>query len=170
MPAVYELPLFRIIQEGLNNIGQHAAANSVLVRLTVDAAGGVVVLVHDDGCGFDPSQLGPADHAGHFGLRQIRERILTGTARWTSTARSARGRSWSLPYHRRQGATMPPIRILIADDHTLVRQGLRRLCEGMGGFTVVAEAENGEQAVALAHTTQPDVILMDIVMPDVDGV
>jgi NarL family two-component system response regulator LiaR len=65
---------------------------------------------------------------------------------------------------------MPPIRILIADDHTLVRQGLRQLCEGLGGFTVVAEAENGAQAVALARTAQPDVILMDIVMPVVDGV
>lgn len=65
---------------------------------------------------------------------------------------------------------MPPIRILIADDHTLVRQGLRQLCEGLGGFTVVAEAENGSVAVALARATKPDVILMDIVMPDVNGV
>jgi NarL family two-component system response regulator LiaR len=65
---------------------------------------------------------------------------------------------------------MPSIRLLLADDHTLVRQGLRQLCEGLGGFTVVAEAENGAQAVELARTTQPDVILMDIVMPDVDGV
>ncbi len=65
---------------------------------------------------------------------------------------------------------MPPIRILLADDHTLVRQGLRQLCEGLGGFIVVAEAENGAQAVELARTAQPDLILMDIVMPDVDGV
>ena len=48
---------------------------------------------------------------------------------------------------------MPPIRLLIADDHTLVRQGLRQLCEGLGGFMVVAEAENGAQAVALASAT-----------------
>jgi DNA-binding NarL/FixJ family response regulator len=65
---------------------------------------------------------------------------------------------------------MPPIRILIADDHTLMRQGLRQLCEGLGDFTVVAEAANGAQAAAAARTTRPDVILMDIVMPDVDGV
>lgn len=65
---------------------------------------------------------------------------------------------------------MPPIRLLIADDHTLVRQGLRQLCEGMGGFVVVAEAQYGGEAVALARTTRPDVILMDIVMPDTDGV
>ncbi len=42
----------------------------------MDAAGGVAVSVRDNGRGFDPSQLGPADHAGHFGLRQMRERIL----------------------------------------------------------------------------------------------
>jgi PAS domain S-box-containing protein len=76
LPAAYELPLFRIIQEGLNNIGQHARASWVLVRLKVDAAGGVMVSVRDNGRGFEPHQLGPADHAGHFGLRQMRERIL----------------------------------------------------------------------------------------------
>jgi len=65
---------------------------------------------------------------------------------------------------------MPPIRILIADDHTLVRQGLRQLCEGLGNFTVIAEAESGAQAVKLVETTSPDVILMDILMPGMDGV
>ncbi len=65
---------------------------------------------------------------------------------------------------------MAPIRILIADDHTLMRQGLRQLCEGLGNFRVVAEAENGAQAVELVSTSQADVILMDIAMPDMDGV
>jgi two-component system, NarL family, response regulator LiaR len=65
---------------------------------------------------------------------------------------------------------MSPIRILIADDHTLMRQGLRQLCEGPGGFCVMAEARNGTEAVSLARAAQPDVILMDIVMPDMDGV
>ena len=76
LPANYELPLFRLIQEGLNNIGQHARASSVLVVLAVAVTGSVAVSVRDNGCGFDPSQLGPADLAGHFGLRQMRERIL----------------------------------------------------------------------------------------------
>jgi len=65
---------------------------------------------------------------------------------------------------------MSSIKILIADDHTLMRQGLGQICEGMGNFSVVAECENGTQAVELACTAQPDVILMDIVMPDMDGV
>lgn len=62
-----------------------------------------------------------------------------------------------------------PIRILIADDHTLMRQGLHEICAGLGGFTVVGEAKSGAEAVALRRTTQPDVILMDLAMPEVDG-
>jgi DNA-binding NarL/FixJ family response regulator len=65
---------------------------------------------------------------------------------------------------------MAAIRILIADDHTLMRQGLRQICEGLGGFSVAAECENGARAVEAACVYQPDVILMDIVMPDMDGV
>ena len=65
---------------------------------------------------------------------------------------------------------MPPIRVLIADDHRLFRQGLRQICETVGGFEVVGEAENGQVAVELAHQLKPDVILMDINMPVLDGV
>ena len=75
LPAVYELPLFRILQEGLSNVGQHARATSVQVSLAVDAAGGVIVAVRDNGQSFDPRQLAPVDRDGHFGLRQMRERI-----------------------------------------------------------------------------------------------
>ena len=76
LPAVYELPLFRILQEGLSNVGQHARANLVQVSLAVDTAGGVVASVRDNGRGFDPRHLAPVDRDGHFGLRQMRERIL----------------------------------------------------------------------------------------------
>jgi DNA-binding NarL/FixJ family response regulator len=61
-----------------------------------------------------------------------------------------------------------PIRILIADDHTLMRQGLHEICTG-AGFAVVAEAKNGAEAVSLRRTVQPDVTLMDLAMPQVDG-
>jgi DNA-binding NarL/FixJ family response regulator len=61
-------------------------------------------------------------------------------------------------------------RILIADDHRLFRKGLRQLCEVSGGFLVVAEADSGREAVALAREHQPDVILMDIRMPGMDGI
>jgi NarL family two-component system response regulator LiaR len=65
---------------------------------------------------------------------------------------------------------MSSIRILIADDHTLMRQGLREICEGIGGFEVVGEAKHGAEAVALRKALEPDVVLMDLAMPQVDGV
>ena len=65
---------------------------------------------------------------------------------------------------------MPPIRVLLADDHRLFRQGIRQICEILGGFEVVGEAENGQEAVDAARKLQPDVILMDINMPLLDGV
>jgi DNA-binding NarL/FixJ family response regulator len=60
--------------------------------------------------------------------------------------------------------------VLIADDHRIVRQGLRHVCELAGGLTVVGEAESGREAIKLARQLLPDVILMDINMPTLDGV
>ncbi|MCR4375015.1 MAG: response regulator transcription factor [Acidobacteria bacterium] len=62
-----------------------------------------------------------------------------------------------------------PIRILIADDHTLMRQGLHEICTSIGGFDVVGEARTGAEAVALRAVTRPDVVLMDLAMPEMDG-
>ena len=61
------------------------------------------------------------------------------------------------------------IKVIIADDHQLVRTGTRRLLEDASGIKVLAEAENGEQAVELVRTLKPDVVLMDIQMPGIGG-
>jgi DNA-binding NarL/FixJ family response regulator len=61
------------------------------------------------------------------------------------------------------------LRVLLADDHTLVRAGLRSLMERMDGVEVVAEAADGEEAVALAGLHRPDLVLMDITMPGSGG-
>jgi DNA-binding NarL/FixJ family response regulator len=62
------------------------------------------------------------------------------------------------------------IRVIVADDHDLVRQGVRALLENAPDIEVVGEAENGQQAVELAKRLQPDVIVMDISMPEMDGI
>ncbi|NOX24278.1 MAG: response regulator transcription factor [Actinobacteria bacterium] len=64
----------------------------------------------------------------------------------------------------------PPLRVLIADDQTLIRAGLKMIIDVEPHIDVVGEAENGEQAVALAHELTPDVVLMDIRMPVMDGI
>ena len=66
--------------------------------------------------------------------------------------------------------TQPPIRILIVDDHGIVRKGTRALLERIPDFAVVGEAGNGKEAVAQAKELQPDVILMDLMMPEMDGI
>lgn len=63
-----------------------------------------------------------------------------------------------------------PIRILLADDHTLFRDGLRALFGSLPNFEVVGEAATGEEAISLAEELQPDVVLMDIQMPERNGV
>jgi two-component system, NarL family, response regulator LiaR len=62
------------------------------------------------------------------------------------------------------------IRVLIVDDHAVVREGLRTFLELQDGIEVVGEAGDGEQAVARASELEPDVILMDLVMPQLDGI
>jgi two-component system, NarL family, response regulator LiaR len=62
-----------------------------------------------------------------------------------------------------------PIRVLLADDHAIVRKGLRALLVTEPGLEVVAEAANGQQAIAEARRLCPDVVLMDLVMPGIDG-
>ena len=64
---------------------------------------------------------------------------------------------------------MKPIRILLADDHNILRDGLRLLLERQG-FVVVAEAEDGREAVRLAEEHRPDVAVMDIAMPHLNGI
>jgi len=66
--------------------------------------------------------------------------------------------------------TTKPIRILIADDHAIVRKGLRALMETRDDIDVVGEAADGEEAIAQAKTLVPDVVLLDLIMPRKDGI
>jgi two-component system, NarL family, nitrate/nitrite response regulator NarL len=66
-------------------------------------------------------------------------------------------------------SSFSPIRVLIADDHSLFREGLRKLLESEAGFEVVGEASDGEMLLGLVRQHQPDIILLDLAMPRQDG-
>ena len=62
------------------------------------------------------------------------------------------------------------VRILLIDDHRVVRTGLRALLDAEADFEVVGEADNGTDGLRLAHKLRPDVVLTDLLLPDLDGV
>jgi DNA-binding NarL/FixJ family response regulator len=65
---------------------------------------------------------------------------------------------------------MPPLRVLVVDDHSLVRAGLRALLEKLSGVTVIGEAGDGREALKLIEAAKPDLVLMDLAMPGFNGV
>ena len=167
-----ELALLRIAQEALANVAKHAGATRA--RLTLSYMGDVVTLdIRDDGVGFVPP-TSTAPRGLGFGLSGMRQRAnrVAGTL---SIESEPGGRDGHLgprardrqPTDRRRRVS--PTRILIVDDHPVVRDGLRGMFQGDQDFAVVGEAADGAEAVRLAGELEPDVILMDLHMPGVDG-
>lgn len=74
------------------------------------------------------------------------------------------------PVRPAEAGAPPPIRVLLADDHRVVRRGLRGFFELLDDIEVVGEAEDGRQAVELVEALGPDVVLMDLLMPVMDGI
>jgi DNA-binding NarL/FixJ family response regulator len=64
---------------------------------------------------------------------------------------------------------MPPLRILIVDDHAVVRRGVRALLESQAGWEVAGEAATGREAIASARRLQPDIVIMDLSLPELNG-
>ena len=189
--------LFESVRELLFNAAKHAGAGlaDVTVRRTTDE--NLRITVSDEGPGFDPATLGRGgDAARGFGLFSIRERLGLlggsmeidsapgGSSRFTLTAplalladtRPPAAAAAPLPAGsepaaktgaRRKGAF---IRVLIVDDHPVVREGLRRLLGQEPDIQIAGEAADGQEAVAMAGTLHPDVVLMDVSMPKLDGV
>ena len=167
-----EVALLRTAQEALANVAKHA--NASRVGLTLSYMGDVVTLdVRDDGVGFTrPGRIrGAWDRlravgdapAGDPGRRDPGDRIRAGRRNGRLGACSGDRRS------RHGRPVMTPIRLLIVDDHPVVRDGLRGMFSGDPEFDVVGEASDGAEAIELAGRLDPDVILMDLRMPGVNG-
>ena len=94
LPVSLELPLFRIIQEALNNVAKHAQAQGLWLELNLERPGQARLVVRDDGQGFDLQTLETAARRGHLGLKQMRERVEQGEGRLE--VRSAAGQGTTL--------------------------------------------------------------------------
>lgn len=184
--------LYEAVRELLLNVVKHAGVNRARVVLRREPPGRVKLLVEDHGAGFDPTSLHLGQQiSGGFGLFSIRERLDTLGGRMVLDSAPGRGAQVVLlaPVRLRspESPAVPvdedalhvvepeprpggPIRVLLADDHRILRQGLVSLLAFETDIEVVAEAADGRQAVELALRLSPDVVIMDVSMPIMDGV
>ena len=183
-----ELTVLRITQEALSNVRQHSKASRATVRLSYDVSE-VRVLVSDDGCGFEPSQTkGVLSAAGGFGLTSMQERARLAGGNLEIRSASGRGTQINATIPYQVGTERPPvtqhtanavlskeglsedIRVLVADDQDVVRRGIRSMLTRSDGLVVVGEAGDGEAAIEQIRALAPDVVLLDIQLPRLDGV
>ena len=158
-----ERTVYRAAAEALRNVQRHAAAHRVTVSVERDDAG-VRLEVTDDGAGFAPDDRERRREEGHVGLSLLEE--LAARTDGRLDVRSAPGEGTT--FATRTSARM--IRLLIADDHAVVRTGLERLVTTFEDVELVGAAANGQEAVERCLESEPDVVLMDLEMPVLDGI
>ena len=171
LPFAVEDGLYGIAREALNNVRKHARAAAVTLSLRCGPDEAALV-VRDDGVGFDPA-AGAGRDAGHFGLVGMRERarLLGGTLAVTAAAgrgTEVRVRIPLPPAPAERGEQ--PVRVLLCDDHEVVRRGVAGALLTDPGLAVVGEAGSGAEALERAAQLRPDVVLLDLRLPDLDGV
>ena len=188
-----KLLVFESVRELLLNAVKHSKVRSARVSLEQVKAAGLRITVSDEGAGFDPGQLKPAGEEGGFGLFSVRERIslIGGCVEIDSAPGKGSRVALTVPYGQAPAVSLPAdrmrslaaepqesiakdqgttIRVLLADDHALFRNGIDRLLKNEPGLEVVGHATDGQEAIELAQQLKPDVILMDISMPRVNGI
>ena len=163
LPAAVEVAAYRIASEALTNVARHAGAPRARVGRPWTTQ--LLVEVADDGTGI------AADAQAGVGLVSLRERAAELGGRSEVTCPPAGGtlvRAW-LPLcdrtHRCQ-----TIRVVVVDDHAIVRDGLVALLGALDGIEVVGSAADGREALHVVGETTPDVVVMDIQMPQLDGI
>jgi CheY-like chemotaxis protein len=138
--------------------------------------------VKDNGKGIDPEVLKQGSRRGHWGLPGMRERAEAIGAEldvWSSdgsgtevSLRVPAGIAYGTPSRRLRWFSreaMNAIRILAVDDHPLFREGIAAILEGQPDMSLVGEASDGREAIQQFRAHRPDVILMDLQMPEMNG-
>jgi PAS domain S-box-containing protein len=194
-PEEVVILLFQSVRELLFNVAKHAGIKTARVEI-IQEAGQIRVEVDDEGVGFDPIQLqGENAKSGGMGLFSIQERLsyLGGSIEINSSPGSGSRFKLSTPPISTK-TVVPPIdkkssvsitiasqrdatassekkiRIILVDDHMVMRQGLAGLLQAEPDIEIIGEASDGQSGVDLIRELRPDVVLMDISMPGMDGI
>jgi signal transduction histidine kinase/CheY-like chemotaxis protein len=191
--------LFEAVRELLFNAVKHAHVDRVDVNLALGPGDTIYIQVSDEGVGFDPTVTLHHENRNQVGLGlfSIQERLALLGGHLDIQSAPGKGARFSLTLprtdpplpaidvaearHRDVGwqehmihdsasGTAKSIRILIADDHAVVRAGLRELFSRRPPLQVVGEAASGVEAISQAMALQPDVIIMDVSMPQMNGI
>lgn len=192
------LLVFESVRELLFNAVKYAGTSEAKVTLTAKGEEHICLSVQDEGEGFDPAGITISDNMKQgLGLFSIQERIelIGGTFKITSSPGNGSRFDIILPYEQQirtstladdpqdNASTVVPkgdaarkwesgkdIRVMLADDHAIFRKGVFQALKETTGIQVVGQAHDGMEIVELAGKLQPDVILMDINMPGMNGI
>jgi PAS domain S-box-containing protein len=180
--------LYQCVRELLLNVVKYAGVEQATVRLASAGDGRLILDIRDDGAGFDPTAVaGPNGQT--FGLASIHRRVelVGGQVRLESSpGKGTRVRleipgseavldaepaeTPLAPAVRAPAGATKILRVLLVDDHEMFREGLAGILREQPDLEVVGQAADGLEAIELAGTLAPDVVIMDIRMPNLDGV
>jgi len=185
LPKAVSTCAYRILQEALVNVWKHSRASQAKIKVT-SGHGMVNICVSDNGVGMDLRRLSEGTSLGLLGMREraslvggkitIRRNpgggLRVGAHLPLSVAQTGIGTSAELSSAQTLASkpwSKSAIRVLLVDDHSLVRAGLRRVLEQAPDIRIIAEACDGREAVDKFQEVSPDVVVMDISMPELDG-
>ena len=168
LPENVTFAFYRIAQEFLNNAINHARATQVKISLS-EELGRTELNIRDNGCGFNPREI----PEGHMGVNIMLERAAEIGGHLRIKSEPGLGTEVIVIWSDKGGSEgyerLEPIKVLVVDDHPVIRDGLKNIMLTYKDLAVIGEAENGDDALAFCQRNTPDVILMDVIMPGMGG-
>ena len=179
--------IFQSVKELLFNVVKHAGTSKADLFANLDNSGCLHIRVQDKGIGFDfEKSRQQMARRGSYGLLSIKQRIayIGGKVKIISAPGKGTcvdihmplepGKAYSECSHEFFKENIPletsPVRLLIVDDHHIFREGLKSLLESEEDILIAGEAGDGHQAIEMVKSLNPDVVLMDINMPGMNGI
>lgn len=185
VPQEIRVMLFQAVRELLFNVVKHAGVEKGIVTLCYGGHDLIAASVQDEGAGFDPEsqEASGGKRLEGFGLLAIRERLAAIGGELQINSRPGQGTTATVrapirvehPALPSQKGALPRAasgryRIVVADDHPVLRQGFACMLQESPEMEVVGEAEDGRKAVELTRSLHPDVVVMDVSMPNLNGI